>query len=114
LRGYTTQENSGDSYTATTAALFINRAWKSDQDWFGQYVGNYSGARLLGAPDAQAHAVARAAANQGRLLPGTDAYNTAFDNATKTSIKSGGAKFDDRTNLYHVEGQYNFGNQIKL
>ncbi|MEJ7677689.1 MAG: TonB-dependent receptor plug domain-containing protein [Segetibacter sp.] len=34
LRGYTTQENSGDSYTATTAALFINRAWKSDATWF--------------------------------------------------------------------------------
>ena len=34
LRGYTTQENSGNSYTATTAALFINRAWRSDANGF--------------------------------------------------------------------------------
>ena len=27
LKAYTVQENSGDAYTATTAALFINRAW---------------------------------------------------------------------------------------
>ena len=27
LRAYTTQENGGDSYTATTSALFVNRSW---------------------------------------------------------------------------------------
>lgn len=114
LRGYTTQENSGDSYTATTAALYINRAWKSDQNWFAQYTGTYSAARLQGIPDATAHAFARAATDQGRLLPGTPAYQTAFDNAVHTSIKDGGAKFDDRTNLYQVEGQYNLSNYIKV
>lgn len=114
LRAYTTQENSGDSYTATTSALFINRVWKSDQDWFAQYTGNYAGARLLGASDAQAHAAARAAADQGRLLPGSDAFKTAFNNAINTSINDGGAKFDDKTNLYQVEGQYNFSNIIKV
>jgi outer membrane receptor protein involved in Fe transport len=114
LRAYTTQENSGDSYTATTAALFINRVWKTDQNWFAEYTGNYAGARLQGVPDAQAHALARAAADKGRLIPGTGAFNAAFDKATSTSIKDGGAKFDDRTNLYHAEGQYNFSNEIKF
>jgi outer membrane receptor protein involved in Fe transport len=114
LRAYTTQENSGDSYTATTAALFINRVWKKDQDWFAQYTGNYGGARLQGAPDAQAHVLARTAADQGRLLPGTDAFKTAFNNAINTSINVGGARFDDRTNLYHLEGQYNLSNYIKV
>lgn len=114
LRGYTTQENSGDSYTATTAALFINRAWRSDADWFGIYSGNYAGARLLGAPDAQAHAAARAAAEQGRFLPGTTQFNTAFKQAINTSINSGGAKFDDATDLYHYEGQYNFSEKLKV
>jgi outer membrane receptor protein involved in Fe transport len=114
LRGYTTQENSGDSYTATTAALFINRAWKSDQNWFAQYTGFYGGARLQGASDEMAHAIARAAADQGRLLPGTDAFKTAFNNAVNTSINKGGAKFEDRTNLYHVEGQYNLSKYVKM
>ena len=114
LRGYTTQENSGDSYTATTAALFINRAWKSDLDWFQQYVGNYGGARLLGASDVQAHAAARAAAEQGRFLPGSSQFNAAFKQAVSTSINKGGAKFDDATDLYHYEGQYNLSEKIKV
>jgi hypothetical protein len=114
LRAYTTQENSGDSYTATTAALFINNTWKTNQNWFTQYTGTFGGARLQGVPDAQAHAIARAAADQGRFLPGTDAFNTAFDNAKKTSINKGGARFDDNTNLYQVEGQYNLSKYIKL
>jgi outer membrane receptor protein involved in Fe transport len=114
LRAYTTQENSGDSYTATTAALFVNRAWKSDADWFGQYTGNYSGARLLGAGDAQAHAAARVAADAGRYLPGTSQFDAAFKNAISTSINKGGAKFDDATDLYHFEGQYNLSEAIKF
>ena len=46
LRAYTTQENSGDSYTATTAAYLYKSAWKSDQTWFQQYSGTYAAARL--------------------------------------------------------------------
>lgn len=114
LRANTTQENSGDSYTATTAALFINRAWKSDQNWFAQYTGNYAGARLLGLTDAQAHAAARAAADQGRYLPGTPEFKNAFANAVNTSINNGGAMFDDASDLYHFEGQYDFKDKIKV
>ena len=114
LRAYTTQENSGDSYTATTAALYVNRAWKSDQQWFATYTGTYSAAKEQGAPDATAHSLARQAADQGRFLPGTDAYKTAFNNAINTSINQGGARFDDATNLYHFEGQYNLTNYIKV
>jgi outer membrane receptor protein involved in Fe transport len=110
LRATTTQENSGDAYTATTAALFINRQWRSDADWFGLYTGTYSGSRLAGLSSAQSHANARAAADQGRLLPGTTGFQNAFDLAKQTSINKGGAKFEDRTDLYHFEGQYNFSN----
>ena len=46
LRGYTTQENAGDLYTATTSALYINNAWKSNGDWFQQYTGVYGAGRL--------------------------------------------------------------------
>jgi outer membrane receptor protein involved in Fe transport len=122
LRGYTTQESAGDSYTATTAALFINRAWKSDLSWFQQYTGTYGAARLglvpntNGAvfPDEQAHAVARAIAETGRLLPGTPEFNAAFSNAKATEIGAGGAKFSDNSSLYHYEGQYNLSDQIKF
>lgn len=110
LRATTTQENSGDAYTATTAALFINRAWSSDANWFGTYSATYAASRSAGASSAQSHAAARAAADAGRLLPGTTGYQSAFNQAVRTSINKGGAKFDDATDLYHFEGQYNFSN----
>jgi TonB-dependent SusC/RagA subfamily outer membrane receptor len=115
LRAYTTQGNSGDSYTAITAALFINNLWKPNSTWFQTYTAVYGSSRLEGGmSDADAHANARAAADMGRFLPGTADFNNAFKQATSTSINAGGSKFADRTNLYHAEGQYNFKNEIKI
>ncbi|HSB91820.1 MAG TPA: TonB-dependent receptor, partial [Flavitalea sp.] len=124
LRGYTTQENSGDSYAPTINSIFLNRSWKSDQDWFQQYTGAYSAATIgivpvPGAPLGtylppmsydSAHAFARSFADQGRYLPGTAEYKAAFDAANSKSIGKGGSKFADKTDLYHFEGQYRFTN----
>ncbi|MGZ3950351.1 MAG: TonB-dependent receptor plug domain-containing protein, partial [Flavisolibacter sp.] len=48
--------------------------------------------------------------DQGRLLPGSAGYQDAFNQAKRTTIGKGGAKFEDRTDMYHFEGQYNFTN----
>jgi len=122
LRGYTTQENSGNSYTATTSALYINNAWKSNSSWFQQYGGTYGAARLGLLPtapgvilgDSLSHATARGQADVGRFLPGTAQYNQAFQNAISTNISAGGAKFADRSTLYHYEGQVNLSNEVKF
>ena len=113
LRGYTIQENSGDAYTATTAAVAINRAWKADATWFGTYASMYSAYRMAGLPDDQAHTKARGDAQVGVYLPGTPEYKAAFDKAVGISIKDGGAKFADASDMYHFEGQYNFSDKIK-
>ncbi|MFT4154885.1 TonB-dependent receptor [Parafilimonas sp.] len=114
IRAYTTQENSGDSYATTLAALGINSAWKTNSDWFAQYIGTYSAYILQGADDATAHAAARAAADDGRYLPGTTAFSTAFKNSTTTSINDGGSQFADKSSLYQVAGQYNFSQFVKV
>lgn len=122
LRGYTTQENSGDSYTATTAALYINQAWKSNPDWFSQYSGVYGAARLgilpgfqgTVLPDDQAHIAARTFAETGRFLPGTAQFDSAFNRALNTDVSSGGARFADKSAMYHYEGQYNFSDIVKF
>ena len=122
LRGYTTQENSGNSYTATTAALYINNSWKPNGTWFQQYGGTYGAARLGLIPaapgvvlsDSLSHATARGAADGGRLLPGTPGYMQAFQNAINTNISAGGAKFADRSSLYQYEGQLNLSDQVKF
>ncbi|HUP14383.1 MAG TPA: TonB-dependent receptor, partial [Niastella sp.] len=114
LRGYTIQENSGDAYTATTAAVAINRAWKTDALWFNQYLSKYTEQRMGGATDAAAHTEARNFAQVGALVPGEDGFKTAFDNAVNTPISQDGAKFADKSDMYHFEGQYNLTERIKF
>ncbi|MBB2144146.1 TonB-dependent receptor plug domain-containing protein [Pedobacter sp. LMG 31464] len=111
LRGYTTQERSGEAYNATILGTFINEAWKPSTTWFPQYIGNYIGARGAGQSDAAAQAFARSQADIGRLIPGSAGYETAKSTiASKTIGPANGAKFNDKTNLYHYEGMYNFSN----
>lgn len=43
LRAYATLENAGSAYDMRFAAMNINRAWKSDTNWFAQYQMVYSG-----------------------------------------------------------------------
>src|SRR5690606_32263609 len=109
LRGYTTQERSGDSYISSILGVYINETSKANTTWFPQYVGNYVGARAAGAPDAQAHTMARAAADVGRYEVGTPQFEAAKQRIMNSTISSGaGAKFNDRSNLWHYEGMYNF------
>lgn len=115
LRGYTTQENSGDSYATTLTAITINRTWKDDATWFGTYAANYAGARALGADPATAHGAARSAADVGRYLPGTADYNNAFNNSVNKPISdTAGSQFADKSSLYQFEGQYNFSQFVKV
>jgi outer membrane receptor protein involved in Fe transport len=114
VRGYTTQERSGDSYISSILGSYINEASKASSTWFPQYVGNYVGARAAGLPDAQAHITARTAADVGRFLPGSAQFEAAKNTIKNTSISAGlGARFNDKTNLYHYEGMYNFTGALK-
>lgn len=119
LKGYTTQERSGDSYISSILGSYINEKSKSSTDWFPQYIGNYVGAKAAGATDEQAHLAGRNAANAGRFEPGSPQFEAAKDQIMNTTIASTdfkkgiyGAKFDDKTNMYHYEGMYNFSNVL--
>ena len=114
LRAFTTQERSGDAFAVGIAAQGINEAWKPSSTWFPQYVGAFAQARGRGLDNALAHDAARAFADQGRLLPGTAGFDAARTAVTGRPIPGNaqgvGAKFVDKTNLYHVEGSYQFTN----
>ena len=118
LRAYTTQERSGDAFAVGIAASGINEAWKPSALWLPQYVGAYAQATGAGLPSTQAHAAARAFADQGRFVPGSSEFNNALAAVTSRPIPGNasgvGAKFVDKTNLYHLEGSYNFTEQIKF
>ena len=118
VRAYTTQERSGDAFAVGITAQGINEAWKPSQQWFGEYVGAYAQAVTGGANPSTAHGLARGFADQGRFAPGSAQFNQALAGVTSRPIPGNaegvGARFVDKTNLYHLEGSYNFSNQIKF
>ena len=113
VRAYTSIEDSGNSYDTRFAAINVNRAWKGDREWFGDYARTFIGAKLgvgtgVQLDDATAHAAARAAADTGRLVPGTPEFEGAFNRVIADGSFLTGAKFIDQTKMRHIDANYNF------
>jgi outer membrane receptor protein involved in Fe transport len=114
LRGYTTTEDGGNSYDMLFTAINVNRFWKPDATWFGQYAATYVQSTLGGATPDQAHANARNIADNGRLIPGTPEFNAAFKQVTSDPDVRFGSKLVDNSRIYHSDGNYNFKNLLKI
>ncbi|WP_026714341.1 TonB-dependent receptor [Flavobacterium daejeonense] len=119
LRGYTTSEDGGNSYDMLFTGINVNRAWKSDEIWFGTYAANYAG--VYGNPSsplynnaAGAHAYARAQADVGRLMPGTAAFKAAFNSVIAEPDVLTGSRLVDNSKIYHSDANYNFKDLIKF
>ncbi len=114
LRSYNTQEDAGESYSATVTTQIFYESWKPSYNpanvngsWYPQYTGAFltaiSGAASLSA----AHNTARAFADQGRPIAGSDQFKQLFNKARSIPIPAGGL-FTDKSDLWMAEGQYNF------
>jgi outer membrane receptor protein involved in Fe transport len=114
LRGYTTQEDAGDSYASTPITRYFNEAWKPSTKWYGQYVPAFLTALLTGSDYQTAHVKARAAADAGRPEAGSAQFNQIMDKLKTIPISKGGGLFLDKTNLYMAEGQYKLSDKIKV
>lgn len=114
VRGYVNSDNAGDSYDMVFTGININRQWKSDQDWFGQYIQTFAGATLQGATETQAHATARAVAETGRLILGTPEFQAAFDKVINDPDLLTGSRFQDESKFYHGDFNYNLSHIIKF
>ena len=112
VRGYVVADDAGDSYDMVFTGININRAWKADNTWFGEYVGNYALATLAGASNEAAHAAGLAAAQTGRFEPGTAGFQAAFDKSVSDPNLSTGSKFQDASKYYHADANYNFSHLI--
>ncbi len=129
VRGYTTQENAGQSYNATVTTRLFNEVWKASApkangagtvglpeiaaSWYGQYSIAYLTALQQGRPNAEAHTIARATADVGRPVAGSTQFKSIFNNVRSIPIKKGGGLFLDKTNLYSAEGQLNLTDYTK-
>ncbi|CAL2081652.1 iron complex outermembrane recepter protein [Tenacibaculum sp. 190524A05c] len=112
VRGYLTAEDAGNSYDTRFTAININNSWKDNNTWFGEYVGGYLGAILGGATNDAAHIAARNIADTGRLVPGTSAFNNAFNNVISNPDLSVGSKFQDESQIRHLDANLNLAPYI--
>jgi outer membrane receptor protein involved in Fe transport len=133
IRGYTTQENAGEAYSATVTSQYFNEAWKPSGAWYQQYAQNYlvpaatvwlqtyaqSGGSVTAADAAVVaanmnfHNMGRSAADQGRLIPGSAQFKHVFDSVRSVPIPKGGL-FLEKSQMWMGEGQYNFSDKIKF
>ncbi|MCH8547959.1 MAG: TonB-dependent receptor [Balneolaceae bacterium] len=134
VRGYGTFEDSGDSYIADFVGFSINDQYRGTQEWFGLYGATFAGGLIQAAAQAQGgstafnqatvdailanptaasalHRAARAAADQGRFMPGTQEFEDARQEALSDNVPDG-ARFNDQSRFLHAEGQYDFKNEI--
>lgn len=155
VRGYTTQENSGDSYAVGVAGLGVNKMWTVqdgkvalDPTYFATYGATYAGATLgpllqntfaayqssggnaeaalmtyltqLSYFNTRQNDIAQQIRQQvgdGRSeTPGSQAFIDRLNAVTSIPLPGDagnvGAKFLERTALYHLEGMYNFNKVI--
>ncbi len=107
-RIYTTQENSGDTYAANTIASLINR-----DTYIPVYLGAFVEARTQqGLSPEDAHDFARAVADANQPRPGDEQFEELFEQYRNLPISEGGAKFLDKSALWHGEVMYNWSRVV--
>ncbi len=106
LRGYTTQQFSGNSYDVGFLAINLNRNARSDSEWFRVYQNAFTlGSPIHGVPPGN-HEAARELADGERFEPGTPEFDQEVANIRNTIGFNNGAAFIDNSRLWHVDTQY--------
>lgn len=123
LRAYANLENSGDSYNGKALGQLINNTWvqdmsgnvvtsdQADNMWYARYQNAFNGA--VSGVTAGDHTSARAFADQGRFLPGSAEFNEQKD-LLIAKLGLSGAGILSQSKFYHIEGQYDLSNKIKV
>ncbi len=130
VKAYVSKENTGDSYNVKPladnldlytggSATVWSAKYKTALNAYGADHGGLTSANL-----ADATAYARQQADAGRAEPGTERFNRVKDSIVKINnwdIKSsaipnapvtGGAALIQKSNLYHIEGQWDLSSYI--
>lgn len=123
LRGYRIGEHLGDSYNTRSLSQLMNQQWvrdlngsvvvpsMADEMWFKRYEAAYKG--NVSGVSAGNHPSARAFADEGRWLPGSQDYELAKERISHT-YEGKGAAYYSRSAYYHAEGQYTFKNLFRF
>ncbi|WP_230471261.1 TonB-dependent receptor [Hymenobacter jejuensis] len=113
LRAYLTRENTGQSYNLRSMAENLDRGFKPDALWNRDYTAAWNQAVGNGQTVAQAHTTARAAADAGRLQPGTPAFDQKLRELQDINNWDVGAALRVKADLAHAEGQVNIAEALR-
>lgn len=113
LNAYWTSENTVDSYNMRPMGENLDRAFKSDNDWFRDYTTAFNQGLGTGISAAANHQLAREFADQGRFVPGTPAFNQKLRELAQNNNWDIGAQLIKQHDLFHVEGLYELKNLPK-
>jgi iron complex outermembrane receptor protein len=117
LKAYSTFEDAGDSYDIVFTGINISKEGISD--YVGEYLGAYFDTLQVMTDDfdddatnaevqiASDHALAEAEAN-GWIAAGSTKFDSLRNEIINNSDLEKGSRFTDKSNLQHLEGQYNF------
>ena len=106
-RAYATLENTGRSYNLRSMGENLDRSFRPDAAWNTLYTTAWNAATAAGQTAAQAHTSARAAADAGRLQPGTPAYYQRLGELQDINNWDQGAALRVQADLLHAEVQVN-------
>ncbi|HRI19422.1 MAG TPA: TonB-dependent receptor [Panacibacter sp.] len=108
-RAYINSENTGDSYNLRSMAENIDVSFKSSAQWYTDYTKGFNDAVAANNDVASAHHLARAFADNGRLQPGTDAFNEKLKQLQQVNNWDYGAALHVKANLLHTEASFDLG-----
>jgi outer membrane receptor protein involved in Fe transport len=104
FKTYLTTENTGKSYNLRSAAENIDKAFKTDDNWFKDYTTAYNRSINNNATVAEAHHLARSAADLGRFQPNTTAFKDKLTELSAINNWDIGAALRVQAQLSHTEG----------
>lgn len=110
-KAYITMENTGQSYNLRSMAENMDRLYKTDDAWFAGYTSQFNSAVAAGQTVAMAHTAARAFADAGRAIPGTDAFNAGLQKLQDINNWDSGAALRVKARLVHAEIQVDLTKQ---
>ena len=136
-RAYQSSEDAGNSYDMRFAGWNVQRAAKSDTNWFTDYATSFQlSSAMLGLDANEAGNYARtfadtnvspglnlvpntdpnnpSAPREARFEPGTPEFTNALNEVKSNPDFTQGAKFTDKSKIYHSDVNYNFKDLIKF
>jgi iron complex outermembrane receptor protein len=114
VRGYSSIQNSGNSYDAKFLAVHLNNQSKSDEQWFHEYYNAYRGAYRKFGVLSQNHDEARSYADRDRLLPGTPEFEDAKEKIVNNRDFREGAGINNSSAMYNADGMFDLNQYISF